>query len=878
MSSMRTCHQCGAALRAEDRFCPQCGTAQRDASGAAAPASPASPWEQVLERLRVVTAPRYRVLRMLGHGGMAAVFLAEEPRLGRRVAIKVMAPGLLMDPRMISRFHQEARTTAQLHHPNIVTIFDVDERDGLHYFVMAYVPGRSLARVMAEKREALPIRAVTHWLLQAGGALAYAHRAGVVHRDVKPANILLDAEGNALVTDFGIAKLMDEPGLTRTGVLVGTPAYMSPEQCVSGPVGGASDQYSLGVVAFEMLTGRPPFTGATVAVLHAHVHEQPRPVRELRPDCPEALAAVVERMLAKRPEDRFPDITTALAALGAQPLAPNDPFRAELAALAAPSEADAQAAGAQALTPHGQIEIVTTREPVAPGESVDLQVRVDGQDSGELRQSLVWRTSDPSIAVVTGAGRVQALRPGSVVITASAGQRTVSTRLTVVEPAPAVGLATPPPGAGARTPPAVPAGYGIAVDEGAEAEPVGATALFQSDPSMQAGGVRAGSATPPGAAGPAAPAPGTAGPAGTAAAAPAATRAGAAARQGAAEQGAGGKGGGAGRWWLIGGGVAGAAALAAALLLLPGRAAEEPSAGEDVRQAGVGQAGQVADPGAGEPVAASDAPPDPDTSRVQRPQPDPVAVAPSTAQTPTDAASRSAAAPREAASEPPPPSPRAPAPGRIVIMGDLPPGTEVTVSGEGMAPQRVSGSVSLPPGTYSVEATAPGYAPSRTTIGLGAGESVGWSPTLVPIPAEPQRPADPPAAAQPPAREDTAAAAAAAAAAAEAQVREVIEAFVAAFQSRDVNALTRQYPGARGEWERTWRPFLTNTRDVRNLRARLANVSSLSVSGDSAQATFSMALQYDDFRNERRTPTVNLQATLRRSGDGWVLSDLMQVR
>src|SRR5690606_30277708 len=194
-----------------------------------------------------------------------------------------------------------------------------------------------------------------------------------------------------------------------------------------------------------------------------------------------------------------------------------------------------------------------------------------------------------------------------------------------------------------------------------------------------------------------------------------------------------------------------------------------------------------------------------------------------------------------------------------------------------ITPRRVSGSISLPPGTYTLEATAPGRTPARTTISLGAGESAGWSPDLVPIPAEPARPADPPVAERPPAREDTAGAATAATAAAEAQVREVIQGFVAAFQARDVNALTRQYPGARGDWERTWRPFLVNTRDVRNLRARLAGVSGLSISGDAAQAAFAMALEYDDFRNERRTPTVHFQATLRRSAAGCVLSRLQQV-
>src|SRR5690606_28625740 len=231
-------------------------------------------------------------------------------------------------------------------------------------------------------------------------------------------------------------------------------------------------------------TGGPPFTGATVAVLHAHVHEQPRAIRDLRPDCPESLASVVERMLAKRPEDRYPDLAAALSALGAQPVAPSDPFRAELVALATPVQAGA---GPQpvALGPGSEVEIVPAREALVPGEWVDVAVRVDGQDSGELRGWMVWRTSDPSIAQVTAEGQVRALRPGSVVITASAGQWTASARLTVAEPAPGVGVATPPPG--------VPGGGGLGAIEDAGAAPVGATALFESDPGMeQTGGAWAG--------------------------------------------------------------------------------------------------------------------------------------------------------------------------------------------------------------------------------------------------------------------------------------------------------------------------------------------------------------------------------------------------
>ncbi|MBT8336366.1 MAG: protein kinase, partial [Gemmatimonadetes bacterium] len=235
MASPRTCDQCGEPLPPEGRFCSHCGSLS--GSPESAPNASAStrlgPWERILERLRTVTAGRYDVQRLLGWGGMAGVYLAEELRLKRRVAIKVIAPGLLMDPSQIERFEQEARTTAQLNHPNIVTIFEVDEREDLHYFTMTYVPGRALSQVMAEAAASLPIDVVRAWVRQVSGALSYAHQRGVVHRDIKPGNILLDEHGNALVGDFGIAKVAEEPGLTRTGMLVGTPAYMSPEQCTT---------------------------------------------------------------------------------------------------------------------------------------------------------------------------------------------------------------------------------------------------------------------------------------------------------------------------------------------------------------------------------------------------------------------------------------------------------------------------------------------------------------------------------------------------------------------------------------------------------------------------------------------------------------------
>lgn len=246
---------------------------------------------------------------------MAGVYLCEEPRLARKVAIKVMAPSLMVDPRMVERFQQEARSTARLSHPHIVTIHEIDERDGLHYFVMSYVEGPSLDAILKQAREPLPVSTVRRWLFQIAGALNLAHRSGIVHRDVKPGNVLVDPDGSAVVTDFGIAKVADEPGLTRTGMLVGTPAYMSPEQCMGEEVASAADQYALGALAYHLLTGGPPFTGASMAVLQAHLSEVPRPILELRPDCPPPLAELVHRMLAKDPADRWASMTDVVAAL-----------------------------------------------------------------------------------------------------------------------------------------------------------------------------------------------------------------------------------------------------------------------------------------------------------------------------------------------------------------------------------------------------------------------------------------------------------------------------------------------------------------------------------------------------------------------------------
>jgi len=297
-----------------------------------------SPWDAVLRRLQAATLGEFEIKRELGRGGMAAVYLAHDIALDLKVAIKVMAPGVMMGEGMIDRFRFEAVTVAKLSHPNIVRVHALRQAaEDLHFIVMQYIPGRTIERVVRETGP-LPIDVVRTVIGQVAHALAYAHRRGVVHRDVKPGNIMLDGTGDVVVTDFGIAKDATAPSHTLTGSVVGTPAYMSPEQCLPQPLTGASDQYSLGVVAFEMITGQVPFSGPSYSVMHAHRHGELPSIRNLRPDCPPDLEAAVTRMLAKTPEARFPSIGEAAAAAGARPLGEHDPIRVELLRLAAVEE------------------------------------------------------------------------------------------------------------------------------------------------------------------------------------------------------------------------------------------------------------------------------------------------------------------------------------------------------------------------------------------------------------------------------------------------------------------------------------------------------------------------------------------------------------
>jgi len=307
MTVTSACARCQTPLESGTRFCQVCGLS---VSG-----EQTAPLPTLMEVLRQGTLGEYEIIREIGQGGMATVFLAHEIALDRKVAIKVMSPQFVHGADMIERFKREARTAAGLNHPHIIPIYAVRESHQLLFFVMKYIGGRSLDAILRDVGP-LPFPMVRSILSDIGAALDYAHRQGVVHRDVKPGNIMIDEEGFAVITDFGIARAAQSDSLTRSGTTVGTPSYLSPEACSGEVVGPPADQYSLGIVGYEMITGQLPFSAdSSLGMMYAQVHSPPRPSDQLRPDCPPDLRNAIMRMLEKAPEDRFANLKEAVQLL-----------------------------------------------------------------------------------------------------------------------------------------------------------------------------------------------------------------------------------------------------------------------------------------------------------------------------------------------------------------------------------------------------------------------------------------------------------------------------------------------------------------------------------------------------------------------------------
>src|SRR5690348_14567121 len=297
--------------------CPSCGTTDLPESAAACPhcgvaVTPASPGVVVspdLERvLRRDLAGQYEIAELLGRGGMSLVYLAHEVELSRSVAIKVLPLQFIQAPEAVQRFEREARIGAALDHPHIVPIYRVGTSGTFLWYTMKLVRGRTLSQMIAAQGP-LPVDTVLAIVAQVGSALQYAHRHGVVHRDVKPANVMVEESGWALVCDFGVAKAFGNVGLTQSGSSLGTPRYMAPEQFEKAGVDGRSDQYSLAIVTYECLTGAPPFVGDSYGELvRKHLLEIAPRITDQRPELPTTVADALQKALSKKPEERFRDV------------------------------------------------------------------------------------------------------------------------------------------------------------------------------------------------------------------------------------------------------------------------------------------------------------------------------------------------------------------------------------------------------------------------------------------------------------------------------------------------------------------------------------------------------------------------------------------
>jgi serine/threonine protein kinase len=402
------CSRCGSEITGKSKFCPSCGL---DLMATTPVHAIATGVLQELDLVREALASEYDIIEELGRGGMAMVYRAKDRQLEREVAIKVLPFSLAFDTEFVERFQREARTAAQLEHPNIIPIYRVGRSGRVIHFVMKFLRGGSLSGLLGNRKKLTPPE-IRRLLLEAGSALGYAAQRGIVHRDIKPDNIMFDEFGQSVLTDFGIAKAASGQKLTGTGMSIGTPHYMSPEQARAQPIDGRSDIYSLGIVAYQCLTGTVPYDGEdSFSIGYKHITE-PIPTPSLVTADERRLFEVIKRMLMKDPFDRFQTCEELIASFQGQPIAPTGAVRTSVATYA-PAAAVAGAGisigGGAGLPP-----IVS--QPTTPLDSPLVNRRLTPRERREVPRrvadrSLAMRPSTSSwawlwllLAVLGGAG------------------------------------------------------------------------------------------------------------------------------------------------------------------------------------------------------------------------------------------------------------------------------------------------------------------------------------------------------------------------------------------------------------------------------------------------------------------------------------------
>ncbi len=429
------CSRCGTQNKDTAKFCDSCGLdlTALTPTGVRAEAPDISEIDMVREELK----EEYEILDELGRGGMAIVFKAKEKQLDREVAIKVLPFSLAFDKEFVERFQREARTSAKLEHPNIIPIYRVGKSGRIIYFVMKFLRGKPLSNVLAA-RGSLPPAEIKKILADVARALAYAHKKEIVHRDIKPDNIMFDEHGHAVVTDFGIAKAASGGKLTGTGMSIGTPHYMSPEQAKAQPLDGRSDIYSLGVVAYQCLTGSVPYDGEdSFSIGYKHIMEEiPTPPLE-NPE-KRQLFEIVRKMMAKTPAQRFQNAEELVSVLeGGRSVS----FTTD-ATMAMPSMAGVRLSSA----PTTPLPRATgTRTPV--GEGVPPTLAGEQPRRSVLSALLLWLII---VGAVFGGGGFYAYKQGLIFAKGNSGtDSTVAADTTRLAAADTTKPREPPPGPGA---------------------------------------------------------------------------------------------------------------------------------------------------------------------------------------------------------------------------------------------------------------------------------------------------------------------------------------------------------------------------------------------------------------------------------------------